>query len=157
MVLLDYSQEPVASEDNITDSLNRLNRYFVHRARSSYGIGVDVAEELAQDTFIRVYASVKSGKLINRKGLPNFLKRVFDNLCKDHLKSPKNRIKNIEFGDWTRPSRRTPLDEAIEDESLEPLVKATEEINRLRMVYSHSTYSKKSKKVRDEIRARFHI
>lgn len=157
MVLLDYSYEPIVSEGDIADGLVRLNRYFLHRAKSTYGIVVEVAEELIQDAFIRAYRSLKSGKLIHQRGLPNFLKRIFENLCKDHFKSPKNRVRNIDLGDWTRPSRRTPLDEVIENESLEPLVEANEEIDRLKSIYLHSIYSKKSKLVRDEIRARLHI
>lgn len=159
MVLLDYSQEPIASEEDIADSLGRLNRYFLHRAKYSYGIGVEVAEELIQDAFIRVYSSVKSGKLIHQRGLPNFLKMIFDNLCKDCLKSRQNRIFSncCQVENWTRPSRKTPLDEIIEEESLEPLVEANNEINRLKGIYSPSAYHKKSKTIREGIRVKLHI
>lgn len=156
---LDYSQEPIASEEDIPDSLNRLNRYFLRRAKSSYGIGEEIAEELIQDTFIRVYNSVKSGKLIHQRGLPNFLKRIFENLCKDCLKSRQNRIFSncCQVENWTRPFGKTPLDDVIEEESLEPLVEANNEIDRLRGIYSPSTYHKKSKIIRDGLRAKLHI
>lgn len=119
MVSFNYSIEPIASTDNITDSIRRLKGYFLHRAKFNYGIGFEVAEELIQDTYLRMHRAREGGKLIFQRGLPNFLKTVFENLCRDYLKSPKNRVRSIEVRDWTSPCLRTPLDELITREESE--------------------------------------
>lgn len=158
MVLTDYSHEPVASIENIVDSVSRLSRYFIGRALRVHGLTIDVAEELTQDTFIRAYIA-SSKKTIYQRGLPNFLKMIFDNLCCDYRKNTGNKIflASSELMDFDRPCGRTPYDESKTSEVLKILENAQEVIERLKAEKERNKYDRPIQKIKNNLRARLHI